>query len=268
MHRLNATIALGVAVILSGCDDTTSTGGGGSNRIDRTFDWEGTIAVSQQLEIRGINGSITAERAPGRLATVHATIYGSASLASQVVVEVVEHPNGVLVCARYPEIWGSLAPCEVNGGGGSVQARNVRVDFAVGVPDNVSLLANVVNGNVTADTEDDVVALVVNGDVDIDTHGTAAATIVNGSIDASMGTIDWGRDLLFKSVNGSIRVAIRREVDVRVDGITLNGRIRADFPLSITTHGSMEEMHGTLGAGTWDLELSTVNGDVTLRARN
>jgi DUF4097 and DUF4098 domain-containing protein YvlB len=143
----------------------------------------------------------------------------------------------------------------------------VRVEFTIAVPQGIRFIGKTINGAVTADLAGDVSASSVNGNVDVVTTGIAEASTVNGSIDASVGSRDWGRALRFATVNGSVRVAIRRDADVWVEGNTMNGRAAADFPLAITKYGTIQQIRGSLGAGTWGLLMSTVNGDLTLRER-
>lgn len=265
MSSLRTAIALGIAVTLVACGETT-TGPGHSNRVDRRFSWEGPVARSQRIEIRGINGSIRGERTTGGTAVIDATIYGSAEWAGDVVVEVVEHAEGITVCARYPDRDGWLIPCVPDQfPHGNIESHDVRVEFTVGVPDGVTLDANTINGSVDADVTGDVFASAVNGNIEIVTDGIAGALTVNGSIDASLGATSWDRSLRFTTVNGSVRVAIRSGADVRVDGSTVNGHAASDFPLTVTNTRYTRSIRGTLGAGTWGLTLSTVNGDVSLR---
>ena len=69
---------------------------------NRDFAWTGTLAAGQILEIRGINGGIVAEGTSGRNVEVRATKRGRDSDPATVTIEVVEHPDGVTICAVYP----------------------------------------------------------------------------------------------------------------------------------------------------------------------
>ena len=267
MTTIRALAALGIAAALAACDTSVSINGP-DGELRRSFHWEGTVEVGSTVEVRGVNGSIRAQPASGRTLIVHATIHGSAVLASQVDVQVVEHEDGITVCARYPDRRGRLIACLPDRDSRiDVEARNVRVEFTIDVPDGVTFLPSTVNGEVTADLQGDIVAATVNGNVNLVTEGIAEAATVNGSIAVSLGGTNWGRNLSFTTVNGSIRVAIPDGCDVRVEGSTLNGRISTDFPLTITRDGVVERLRGSLGAGTWNLLLTTVNGDIALRER-
>ena len=45
----------------------------------------------------------------------------------------------------------------------------------------------------------------------------------------------------------------------------MNGGIETDFPVSVTGKVSRRSLTGTIGSGGRQLELSTVNGGITLR---
>lgn len=267
MNRFRAVAVLGIAASMGACADTvTITEPNGT--LNRYFHWEGAVAPSQTVEVRGVSGGIRARRVFGHLVVVNAAIYGSAALASEVEVEVVRHADGITVCARYPDQRGRLIPCVPDRDAqGNVDAGNVHVEFTVEIPDSITFVGSTVNGAVEANLHGDVFGSSVNGNIDVVTEGITEASTVNGSIAASLGATNWGRALRFATVNGSVQAAIRRDADVRVEGSTLNGRIAADFPLTITNHGATHQIRGSLGAGTWSLLLSTVNGDIALRER-
>ena len=267
MKRFPALAAVAIALSVGACGDTATGPEGGT--MSRQFRWEGSVTPSERIEIRGVNGGIWARRASGSRVLVTATIYGDHAQIPEVSVEAVRHEGGVTVCARYPDHLGQLTPCLPDiDGRTDLRQSNVRVEFTVEVPDGVALFGSTVNGAVTADDlHADAYAMSVNGNIDIVTEGIAEALTVNGSITASVGGTSWGQALQFATVNGSVRVAIRRDADVRVEGSTLNGRIATDLPLTITNAGSSQQIRGSLGSGTWNLLLSTVNGDISLSER-
>lgn len=264
MNRFRALAAVAIAASVGACDESVTAPDG---LVNRDFRWVGSLAPNATVEIRGVNGSIRARRNPGRQVVVSARIEGNRAQVSEIRVEAVRHADGVTVCARYPDRTGELIPCHPDGDGrADLRPSNVRVEFTIEVPDSVTFVGSTVNGAVTAaNLRADASATTVNGSIDIVTDGIAEASTVNGSIAAAVGETNWGRALRFSTVNGSIRVAIRRDADVQVRGSTMNGRIATDFPLSITQAGFTRQMRGSLGSGTWNLLLSTVNGDIALR---
>jgi hypothetical protein len=182
-----------------------------------------------------------------------------------VTIEVVEHDEGVTICAVYP---GRSGENECRPGGGKMNVRNndTKVDFTVRVPAGVRFRGHTVNGDVEAEgLEGDVSAHTVNGGIQVSTSGFAEATTVNGSIRAEMGRADWSGDLDFSTVNGSITVLLPSEVNAEVRASTVNGSIETDFPLTVSGRFSRRRMQGVIGDGGRDLNFETVNGSIRLR---
>ena len=101
MSRLLATTALVfVSAALGWADDAN------------TFQWQGEMAPGQTLSIRGINGSVTADLAPGTQASVTAVKSGIQDDPSQVQIQVAPYDGGVVICAVYPRFNSSQPnPC-------------------------------------------------------------------------------------------------------------------------------------------------------------
>ena len=85
------------------------------------FHWTGKVAAGQAIEIKGVNGGITATGAAGGEVEVTAVKKGRKSDPTQVKVEVVEHAGGVTICAVYPS---SGAPNECAPGKGGRMQRD------------------------------------------------------------------------------------------------------------------------------------------------
>jgi len=232
------------------------------------FHWSGVIKSGKTLEVKGILGEIVAEAATGTEVVVEARKHGRKSDPDEVKIEVVEHEDGVTICARYPRPDGGLNDCEP-GDNHSSNTRNndVEVDFRIKVPAGVGLVARNVNGDIDATgLKSPVDAGTVNGSVFISTTRQAEATTVNGSITARMGQADWTGDLEFATVNGGIRLELPQTVNVEVSASTTNGNISTDFPLMVKGKINSRRLSGTIGKGGRELTLSTVNGSIQLRA--
>ena len=183
-------------------------------------------------------------------------------------VEVVEHADGVTICAVYPAP--SRSPeneCHPEGKGRSNTRNNdVKVAWTVRVPAGVRFTGRTVNGNVTArGLSAPAMAHSVNGSITLETTSWAAATTVNGSISARMGTTNWEGDVEFETVNGGITVDLPSSASLDVDASTVNGSMNTDFPLTIRGKWGPRRMHGAVGQGGRVLVLSSVNGNVNLR---
>lgn len=223
------------------------------------FHWNRVLDAGQTIEIKGINGSVTAEKAAGDQVEVVALKIGKRNDPREVRIEAVEHSWGVTLCAVYPGASRSANSCESSG---RRIRSDVQVRFSVRVPRGVRLVASTVNGSVKAtDLESDLVAQTVNGSITLSTSGRAEAQTVNGSIKAEIGSTDLTDNLVFSTVNGSIVVYVPDGLNADIGASTVGGRLSSDFPLSI----ERKRMHGMLGSGGHQLKLSAVNGTVQLR---
>ncbi len=235
------------------------------------FRWNGNLHPGQTLTVRGINGSVEAELADGNLAEVLAIKKGRRSDPDSVEIEVVEHADGVTICAMYPSRRGN--ECLPFGQGRADNQNNdVEVQFIVRVPPQVEFIGKTVNGGVEAEGLDgDVEAHTVNGSIKVSTTGLAKASTVNGSIRASMGAADWEGELEYTTVNGSITLEFPEDLRTQLRAESLNGSIRSDFDITLRSKSrrswGKQELKGYIGGdeSARTLSLETVNGDVKIR---
>jgi len=231
-----------------------------------TFDWKGQIDAGKTLEIRGINGGITAHAVSGRQATVHATLTGRSSDPTSVKIEVVKDHGNVTLCAVYPGEHGRENSCEPGGGHQKIHDNDVRVEFDVGVPASVALTPVTVNGEVEADgLSGPVRARTVNGSISVETTSWADAHTVNGSIRARMGSTSAPDGLEFETVNGSISVVLPPDAALDVEAKTVSGGISTDFPLTVSGRFVGHHLSGTIGGGGTSLSMNSVNGSLDLK---
>lgn len=239
------------------------------NQAEDQFRWTGRVAQGKSIEVKGINGSISAEPASGDQLEVTAIKTGRRSDPAQVNIKVVEHAGGVTICAVYPsDDPGEPNSCEPGQGHGRMNVRNndVKVDFKVRVPAKVDLISRTVNGEINAlGLAGNVESHTVNGSINISTSGYAQAKTVNGDISAKLSNANWTGALDFKTVNGGITVNLPSETSSSVDATTVSGDISSDFQLTILGTISRKHLSGTIGGGGRELNLKTVNGSIHLR---
>jgi hypothetical protein len=231
------------------------------------FQWSGRVAEGRAIEIKGINGAISATGAPGGEVRVNATKRGRRSNPQDVRIEVVEHGGGVTICAIYPAPAGRPAnTCQPgSGGGGSVQNNDVQVEWTVQVPRGVNFIGRTVNGNVEASgLPADAEGRTVNGSVKLATAGVARANTVNGSVDVSMGRTDWDGRLELETVNGGLTVRFGTPLNAEVTAGTVNGSIDSALPLQVQGRITPRRLTGTVGTGGRTLVLRTVNGSIRI----
>jgi len=230
------------------------------------FNWSGTLSPGQTLEIKGVNGSIRAELASGNTIEVSARKTANRSDPSSVRIEVVPGADGVTICSVYPSDGPQANYCESGRGGhSSTRDNDVVVDFTVKVPAGIHFVPKTVNGSVTAlGLRSDVDGTSVNGNVRIRTTGLARAKSVNGSIEAALGVASWSGSLDFKTVNGSIDLTLPAGVSADVHATSMSGNFASDFPVTMTGRLEERKLEGRIGAGGRELNLTTVNGAITL----
>ena len=233
------------------------------------FNWRGRIAQGKRLEVKGVNGDVRAVLASGAEAVVNAAKHSRRSDPDEVEIKVVEHADGITICAVYPTPPRARRENTCEPGDrwhSSTEDNDVTVDFEVQVPAGVEFHGTTVNGEMSAEgLKADVKAGTVNGSVRVSTTGLAEASTVNGSVYVQMGRADWADELDFSTVNGGITLILPSKLDTEVRANTVNGDIDSDYPLTITGRFGPRRVRGTIGAGGRSLSLSTVNGGIKLR---
>ena len=236
-----------------------------------SWTWNGTVANGRAVEIKGINGAIRATQSSDGQVHITARKTARRSNPADVQIEVVQHGDGVTVCAVYPSRQGRPENECAAGDGGRMNVENndVNVEFTVQVPRGVNFIGRTVNGrisgtNLPADAE----ARTVNGDIVLTAAGLATAETVNGSIEAIVGTAAWQGGLDFETVNGSISVSLPGGLNAMLTASTVNGDITSDFPVEVRGRFGPKRVSGTIGnGGNRSLTLNTVNGGITIRSR-
>jgi hypothetical protein len=264
------TVGFAAGDALAAPHSSAATIAGHSGRGVMDYDWSWRLAPGRTIEIEGVNGAIRATGTTGKDVVVHAHKHARHSDPDRVTIEVLEHADGITLCVRYPDVWGSRPnTCAPHGDSHmSTHDNDVIVDFDVQVPAGVRLAARTVNGEVEARGLDaDAEAHTVNGSVTLETRGRAEAATVNGSVRARLGSMGVNESLDFSTVNGSITLELPQNASAEVAARTVNGGIETDFPITIRRQGFMggHRLHGTIGRGGPQLELSTVNGGIHLR---
>lgn len=230
------------------------------------FRWTGRVDGGDLVEIKGINGGVSAIPAAGDEVEVVAVKSGRRNDPAEVRIEVVEHAGGVTLCALYPTRSGDEANECRPGEEGRMNARrnDVKVEWEVRVPRGVRFTGRTVNGDVEATGLTEAVEVVtVNGSVRIDTDGFASATTVNGSIEARVGGTLAG-DASFQTVNGSIELDVDDGLGAEIDAAWLHGGLDTDLPLRVEGRIGRRSARGTLGDGGPTLALRTVNGSIRI----
>jgi hypothetical protein len=231
--------------------------------------WRGVILQGSAIEIKGVNGEIKATASSGPDVEVSAVMKGRRNNPAEVRLEIVQHGDGVTICAMYPSQDSRPNECAPGDGGRmNVRDNDVTVAFTVRVPAGVRFIGRTVNGDVSAEGLSAPVSVrTVNGDAGFSTSSYGDAQTVNGSIHGSMGSTQWTQALKFRTVNGSITLDLPADASTDVDATTVNGGTDTEFAIAVTGKVNPRRLTGTIGGGGRSLDLETVNGSVRLKRR-
>jgi hypothetical protein len=241
------------------------------------FQWKGHLDQGKTIEIRGLKGDVRAVLATGPDVEVTAIKRARRSDPEEVEIKVMEHRDGVTICAIYPPArrwryrdrdYRDYGPnyCGPGESHSHTDDNDVTVEFMVRVPAGVQFTGATVSGDIVVEAlKSDVVATTVNGGVDLSTSGYAEAETVNGSIRASMQSTKWPDRLAFHTVNGGITLDLPGGIAADVEARTVNGEVSTDFPLTIQGRFGPRRVSGKIGGGGPRLSLETVNGNIRLR---
>lgn len=266
-HELTALLSSPLTVLalvsLVACDGDPAGPGGAGQPI--VFDWSGTIAQGDMIEIKGVQGDITATGSAAGQVEVRASKTGQDDDPAAVSIEVLPHAGGVTICAVYPDVPGQQPNVCLPGNQGnlSVQNNDVQVNFTVTVPAGVVFEGRTISGGIMGiGLQSEAFATTISGGITLHTTEIAEASTTSGAIDVSMGRADFGRSLAFTVISGNIDVEVPSNTNALVDLRTVSGVVSSDFPLS----GSPIHLQGTLGTGGPVLSLAAVSGNVRLRS--
>ncbi|MDP9266712.1 MAG: DUF4097 family beta strand repeat-containing protein [Acidobacteriota bacterium] len=225
------------------------------------FSWQQKLAPDQVIDVRGLSGDVRAAGYDG--AEVEVTAEKSGADAGSVQIQIIPNAEGVIICAVYP---GMSNDCSTRSNRRERRSTRARVDFTVKVPRDIRFVGSTVNGSV------DATGLArrgkvssVNGSVRVQTAEWAEATTVNGSVIARFGKADWPGTLHLSTVNGRIELEIAGDLNAEVSTSSVNGSVQTDFPITVAGRMRRGNLHGVIGKGGRELELTTVNGDMELR---
>jgi hypothetical protein len=260
---LGLALAFAVGALAAPAAAAPAAAAAKSSAVD--FSWNGALTAGQTVTIRGINGGIHAELAPGGQASVTARKKAHRSDPDKVRIVAEKNGDGVTICVLYPDRQGRTGDDCGSTHNQDTGKNDVSVDFQVRLPKGVRLSSHTVNGSLDGQgLASEVVANTVNGSVHLSTSLSAEVSTVNGSIETSVGSLDGKGSLEFSTVNGSIVLKLAKDVGAEVEASTVNGHLSTDFPLTVSGKFGPRSIRGTIGAGGRTVKLSTVNGDIRL----
>jgi DUF4097 and DUF4098 domain-containing protein YvlB len=219
-----------------------------------SFDQTYPLAAGGRVGVENINGDVTIEvweRAEVRVQAEKSA--SSQTLLDDLEVEVHARPDSVRIDTHYPR---------------TMRGGSTEVEYTITVPRQAAVDAvDLINGDLTVvGVEGGVEAESVNGTILArEIHGSVELSTVNGTVEAHLGVVDRDARVNLESVNGRVEVHLAPSASAEVEAETVNGRIRNDFGIEVKKGKFVgSSMRGTLGAGDASIELSTVNGGISI----
>jgi hypothetical protein len=143
----------------------------------------------------------------------------------------------------------------------------VRISYSLKVPESTVVRVNTVNGRIETEGVSGFLNLeTINGPIRVSTpRAQLDASTVNGSIRAVF--TDEFRGAQLKTVNGSIRLSVPAEASIDAQVEQVNGSFKTNMPVRVSSTPGSRETSGSINGGEFPLEVSTVNGSVSLERR-
>jgi len=231
------------------------------------FRWEKALPSGSEVSVHDINGDITVRPSTSGKVEVVGVNRGGKS----VHAEVHETSHGIVVCAVPDD---SDSRCDEDGLHSHGRWRGDwdrdHMDLEIAIPANTPVRATSVSGDVSiSGAQGDVNANSVSGDLKLDRirAGSLSAHTVSGDVNVSVDALIGKGDLSFKSVSGDITLELPKALDADLSMATVSGEMNSDYPLTLNGRMSRRRIEAKIGSGGRDLEVSTVSGDVRLKAR-
>lgn len=232
------------------------------------FHWEKALASGNEVSLQNVNGDIKV--VPSTNGRVSVVGIKRGRDADRLKVNVEETSHGAVVCVVYDDA-GSTCNDRRDYRRGDHSWNDGSINLEVAVPDNVTVSAGSVSGDVSlTGTHGDVQAHTVSGNVRLDRlrATSVSAHSVSGDVDVHVDQFAGNGDLSFHTVSGNVSLSLPKQLDADVTMSSVSGGMDSDYPITIGAGNhrmSRHRIEARIGSGGRRLELRTVSGDVQLR---
>lgn len=244
MNKLASTLLIASAFSVSAIAEETKT-------VEQTFN----VSAAARFSLENVNGRVDIEQGQsGVIEVVAIATAKNDSDLERIEIEMEQEGNKVSVETKYKESgWGKR-----NGSGS--------VEYKVKLPEGMSVTdVDLVNGSLSiANISGEISADLVNGSLTVEgLSGDGKFNSVNGSITLKYNDLANVDGIEADTVNGSIKVYLPDNADIKVDAETMHGSIKSDFNLTAKKSlFSGKHMKGSVGSGNTSLSLDSVNGSI------
>jgi hypothetical protein len=274
---------------------------GAQGKVD--FEFRRELATGRRLYVQNVIGNVRVTGGSGRQVEVSAVKQeGRYGDPEDVTVDVVELPDGVALCVRYPgqrsrerddrsDVRDSRTtkprnPCSSDGWSNSGNRNDTRVNFTVLVPDGLVLRIGTVSGDVVAERLSGTLELEsVSGDVSLSggTGPSIALETVSGDIDlldghakdvsghtvsghvTFAGPVMDGGSYDFSTTSGDIRLTLPGRPNATLSAATFSGGFSSDLPTNQDTSRRRRHRYdATWGNGSARLDVESLSGDIRI----
>jgi hypothetical protein len=213
------------------------------------------LSPGTRVEVKGINGTVDIDTAPGNTAEVHIVRSARTREALNFKRVIIEHNASGLTIRGENE--------KENWGG---RDRDVRQRVMLKLPRQVDLGVNGINGRVDVGEIDGPVRLSgINGRVEVaQAVGYSDLSGINGRVGITIARLG-ERGIHVSGVNGGVELRFVDEVNADIDVTGINGSVNADVP-NVVLRGKIDRQnfHATIGTGGTPIKVDGVNGHVKL----
>src|SRR5687768_4870389 len=235
-----------------------------SNRTDLAADfkeWTGKLAEGQTFEVKWGYGDITVSDSADE--NVHLNVEHIPG-ASSPVFQLLEHDQGVTLCAIYPNPKNRCEPGDRGSLFGGVNRKSSRTNLTVALPATVRFAGRAAGGDVSSSFTGAAAFDVMTSNMTILAGTDVEAENVSGIIRAVIEPSAARRRFWFMAMNDRAEVTLRNvPVKLKVKGAP--ERIRSSVPVKTTLEmGTAVEAEGANYKGDGavvDLEVRTMNGE-------
>ncbi len=145
----------------------------------------------------------------------------------------------------------------------------VWVRYWIKVPEKTNIDLKSVNGGIGVENVEGRTELkTTNGGIEASgMKGSVSVHTTNGSVRVKVDSFSNSDEIVIRTVNGGVRLALPSNVNADLETSTVNGSIRTDFPLTVRGRFSKRHLDGKINEGGGSIILGTVNGSVTISDR-
>jgi hypothetical protein len=168
-------------------------------------------------------------------------------------VEIQKADSGIVVHTRQPN---------------RSEGRTYTVEYRIRLPRNLRLSVELTNGEISVESVSGKVGVSsTNGNVTCrDLRGDCTVGLVNGQISCDLVPPDRGVCSL-ETVNGNVSLSIPASTSADLEAKVTNGTVSVSDLQINNLKSSRTAVSGVLGSGAGSIDLSTVNGNVTITGK-